>query len=144
MDLSAKMLQWLTQQGFHAVRAGNTALFPRLKSYLVAVGPGKTETKRTLISTYLGADGEGNRYFGRLLSTELTLEVFSAQAQGAALCEEKAEALLRAVQRDGTPFHCTGIAAGQTSYDAKADCFRKTVTVTGDVWMYYASEEAGT
>ena len=47
MDLSAKMLQWLTQQGFHAVRAGNTALFPRLKSYLVAVGPGKTETKRT-------------------------------------------------------------------------------------------------
>ena len=37
MDLSAKMLQWLTQQGFHAVRAGNTALFPRLKSYLVAV-----------------------------------------------------------------------------------------------------------
>ena len=64
MDLSAKMLQWLTQQGFHAVRAGNTALFPRLKSYLVAVGPGKTETKRTLISTYLGADGEGNRYFG--------------------------------------------------------------------------------
>ena len=85
MDLSTKMLQWLTQQGFHAVRAGNTALFPRLKSYLVAVGPGKTETKRTLISTYLGADGEGNRYFGRLLSTELTLEVFSAQAQGAAL-----------------------------------------------------------
>ena len=56
MDLSTKMLQWLTQQGFHAVRAGNTALFPRLKSYLVAVGPGKTETKRTLISTYLGSE----------------------------------------------------------------------------------------
>lgn len=142
MDLSAKMLQWLTQQGFHAVRAGNAALFPRLKSYLVAVGTGKTETRRTLISTYLGADGEGNRYFGRLLSVELTLEVFSAQAQGAALCEEKTQALLRTVQREEAPFRCTGISVGQTRYDARADCFRKIVTVTGDVWTYYDCEEA--
>ncbi len=142
MDLSAKMLQWLTQQGFHAVRAGNAALFPRLKSYLVAVGTGKTETRRTLISTYLGADGEGNRYFGRLLSVELTLEVFSAQAQGAALCEEKTQALLRAVQREDAPFRCTGVSVGQTRYDAKADCFRKTVTAAGDVWTYYDCEEA--
>lgn len=142
MDLSAKMLQWLTQQGVHAVRAGNAAQFPRLKTYLVAVGAGKSETKRTLISGYLGADGDGSRYFGRLLSAELTLEVFSAQAQGAALCEETAQRLVQMLSREDAPFCCTEISAGQTSYDARADCFRRTVTARGELWMYDACEEA--
>lgn len=141
MDLSAAMLQWLTQQGIHAVRAGRATLFPRLKSYLVAVGAGKTETKRTLISSYLGTDGNGKRCFGRLLSTELTLEVFSAQAQGAALCEETAELLLCLLQREQAPLRCRRITVGKTVYDAKADCFRRLVTAAADAWVYTSGED---
>ena len=49
---------------------------------------------------------------------------------------------MKALRKDEAPFHCTGISLGQTSFDPKANCFRRTVTAAGPMWMYYACRAA--
>ena len=40
-----EMRQWLTQEGFHVIRAMHNDTLPRLQNFLIAVGTGEIRTQ---------------------------------------------------------------------------------------------------
>lgn len=141
-ELINQMRQWLTQEGFHVIRAMHNDTLPRLQNFLIAVGTGEIRTQDATVCDYLGKDAAGSLYYGRPLRAELTFEICSTWRQGAAGCDGAAVSLLKALRKDEAPFHCTDISLGRTSFDPKANCFRRTVTAAGPMWMYYACRTA--
>lgn len=134
MDMSAGILQWLKAQGFHALRARDTARFPRDPGTFIAVGEGNTRAK-AFLNSYMGMDAELTEYYGRLLHTQLTLEVYTAREKGAAVCDEQTALLTAALCSFTAPFPCVELRTEPVRYDDATRCFCRSVTVSYMHWL---------
>ena len=131
--------------GIRAVKAFPVGAMPALTQPCTAVGLLKAKGAGRAVYAYLGveeqADGSLTPLYGRRLEAEVYLRVFCPRALGAQRCMQEAEKLAAALSRPSPVVRLGALTVEQCGYDAAGDCYRCTVRVEAEAYVYAMANE---
>lgn len=139
-ELITAAINKLKQAGFRACAAFPAFRLPRLSAPVAAVSFSEFRLSPAARGDYFGKNAAQQVHTGERLDGTLQFDLYSPYLSGGSTCTEAALGMAEALRSGLNGCTLCSVHCGKTSYDAKTDCFRATVTAEISAWCCRTTE----